>query len=105
MNKNHRMVLFYLTFTLVFILSCSFTFAQKKKKYPPYPDVWEREFVDYLGGDSSFLKKIIGEDILIYQLNRVDKNGEPIRDSKGRIIEFKDGILFFSGEVIKNYDK
>ncbi len=45
-----------------------------EKKYPPYPDVWEREFVGYIG-DAGLTVPMQNGDVLVKQYGEADANG------------------------------
>ena len=91
-KKDGIVPLFFILFLLVL---GSWSFAQEKK-YPPYPNVWEREFVDYVARGLMFLP-INREEVFIHQFSKVDKNGEPVRNPKGIVIDLWDGLFFFQG--------
>jgi hypothetical protein len=78
-------------------------FAQEVKKYPPYPDVWEREFMDYLGAPR-FISAIDGE-IIVSQSIKVDRNGEIMRDKRGNFFGSGKPILFFENKVLSDFKK
>ncbi|MBM3210810.1 hypothetical protein FJZ33_01220 [Candidatus Poribacteria bacterium] len=101
--KNRRIILLAKRFTLIFLLVVFSTWpllpAQEVKKYPLYPDVWVREFVDYL--DNLLNIYPIGEnEVLVYQPSKVDQYGEPVRDAKGNSISVMKTLLFFQGTTI-----
>lgn len=73
--------------------------AQEVKKYPLYPDVWVREFVDYLG-DRLYIYPIGENEVLVSQAGKFDQYGEPVRDAKRNSNRLMEKLLFFQGAVI-----
>jgi len=80
------------------------SFAEERQ-YPPYPDVWERVFIDNI--DSEWIGFIPANngDVIVRQSDRVDGNGNDIRDKKVNTVDLKDLILFFENRIVKNYRK
>lgn len=89
---------------ILFLLSLPpWSFAQEEKKYPPYPDVWEREFTDYLG-KPSFIPATDGE-VILSPGNKVDRNGEIMRDKSGTLLGVGKSFLFYENKVVSDFKK
>jgi hypothetical protein len=100
MKKNKIVPIISITLMLLLV---SLTFGQGTKKYPPYPDVWEREFTDYLG-NPSFIPTTDGE-VILSPGNKVDRNGEIMRDKSGNPLGVGKSLLFFENKVVSDFKK
>lgn len=92
-------------FILLFLCSVSFSNAEEAvKKYPPYPDVWGRELADYICDDGPSFTPTKSGEVIVGQFHKCDKNGEVIKDKKGKLVEIRDEFLFFEDKYIKYSD-
>ena len=91
---------FILIFLLVVFPTWSLLLGQEVKKYPLYPDIWIREFMDYLDDQFLFIYPIGENEVLVSQPSKVDQYGETVTDAKGNSISFMEKLLFFQGAVI-----
>ena len=99
MKRERKIVPFIILILLAFV-SCSFA---QEKRYPPYPDVWERESVDYLG-EPTFIPATDGE-VIIKQHVKVDKNGSVLRDKRGNTLKLNRFFLFFEIKTVDNFKR
>lgn len=107
MKKRKRTVSFtsftFILIILSLLVFISLSLGQEENKYPPYPDVWEREFTDYLGR-STFFPATDGE-VIIDQFLKVDRNGNVMRDKQGNLLSSVKPFLFFENKVVTDFKK
>jgi len=99
--KKNKTIPFVKGFILIFLLvvfpAWSLLLGQEVKKYPLYPDIWIREFMDYLDDQFLFIYPIGENEVLVSQPSKVDQYGETVTDAKGNSISLMEKLLFFSG--------
>lgn len=99
MQKNiFKRGLIVVLFLLVFVISFA---SAEEKKYPPYPDVWDREYMAQSKaeayGEIPNLLKLSNGDVLYLFYERV-----PIKDRKDDYDLISHQATFFGGQTVIN---